>query len=269
MPALRQPGWLLPRGFGLTGAIWCPVRNLRHHARSLPRRKPATPASRATNGSQLAIASAAGPLTLSRASFSTSPAINSWRISWASAAPTSAIKKYGDAFAYSTGEPGGLLFGSLADRFGRRPTMIATILMYSIFPAYAFANSLWQVAVLRLGRDGCRGEYGGRQFVAEVFPKTPASCFGIFHATSILTWMAALADPAAGAQWRYAYLIGVLPALLVLWVRRPSKNRKPESQAVAHQRVELGSWNCCCTRAGTTRALGMMLAAVGLATSGV
>ena len=58
--------------------------------------------------------------------------------------------------------------------------------------------------------------------VAEVFPKharTHAS--GIFHASSVVgTWMAAIAGIAVGTQWRLAYLIGIIPALLVVWVRR-------------------------------------------------
>ena len=48
------------------------------------------------------------------------------------------------------GTAGGLLFGSLADRYGRRPIMIATILTYSVFAGLTyFATELWQVATLR------------------------------------------------------------------------------------------------------------------------
>src|SRR5580692_11678975 len=48
----------------------------------------------------------------------------------------SAIKLYGDRFLaifLAGGTLGGLLFGSVADRWGRRPSMVITILMYSIF----------------------------------------------------------------------------------------------------------------------------------------
>src|SRR6185436_18298658 len=47
-----------------------------------------------------------------------------------------AVLKYGDVFLgifLAGGTAGGLLFGSLADRWGRRPTMVVTILMYSLF----------------------------------------------------------------------------------------------------------------------------------------
>ena len=54
---------------------------------------------------------------------------------------SSNIAKYGDMFLgifLLGGTFGGLLFGSLADRYGRRPIMIATILMYSIFSGLTF-----------------------------------------------------------------------------------------------------------------------------------
>lgn len=188
-----------------------------------------------------------------------------------------AIKRYGDAFLgifLLGGTVGGLLFGSLADRFGRRPTMIVTILMYSIFSGLTyFADSLWQVAVLRfLVAMGVGGEWAvAASLVAEVFPiRARAHASGIFHSTSILgTWMAALAGLAVGAEWRYAYLIGVVPALLVFWVRASVK----ESDSWSARRndtatAEFGSFrDLLGNKRWRARALlGMCLAAVGLAT---
>jgi len=81
--------------------------------------------------------------------------------------------------------------------------------------------------------------------------------------------MAALAGMAVGAQWRYAYLFGVLPALLVLWVR--ASVREPEQWKAKKAQgadAQLGSfrdlllnpkWNAHAL-------LGMTLAAVGLGT---
>ena len=64
-----------------------------------------------------------------------------------------AVKKWGDWFLAAFllgGTVGGLLFGSLADRYGRRPIMIATILTYSVFAGLTyFVNELWQVATVR------------------------------------------------------------------------------------------------------------------------
>lgn len=144
------------------------------------------------------------------------------------------VRQYGDAFLgifLLGGTIGGLGFGTLADRFGRRPTMVWTILFYSIFSGLTyFADSLWQVAVLRLlVAVGVGGEWAvAASLVSEVFPaKARAHAAGIFHASSVIgTWLAALAAIAVGSEWRYAYLIGVLPALLVLWVR--ASVREPE-----------------------------------------
>ena len=63
------------------------------------------------------------------------------------------VKRWGDrllAVFLVGGTVGGVLFGSLADRIGRRPTMALTILFYSVFSGLTyFATELWQVAVLR------------------------------------------------------------------------------------------------------------------------
>ena len=86
--------------------------------------------------------------------------------------------------------------------------------------------------------------------------------------------MAALAGMAVGLQWRYAYLFGIIPALLILWVR--ASVREPEKwQARAAEAKEspgnaarLGSFtNLLLDPPWDRRALlGMALAAVGLGT---
>ena len=147
---------------------------------------------------------------------------------------TAAVRFYGDVFLgifLVGGALGGIVFGALADRWGRLPTLSATILMYSVFSGLTyFAENLGQVAALRfLVAIGTGGEWSvGAALVAEVFPaRARAHAGSIFHASSILgTWLAALAGMAVGAQWRYAYLIGVLPALLILLVR--ARMREPE-----------------------------------------
>src|SRR5581483_5656766 len=153
------------------------------------------------------------------------------------------LRLWGDVFLgifLVGGAVGGTLFGSLADRIGRRPTMIITILVYSVFSGLTyFAQSAWQVAALRfVVALGTAGEWAvAATFVGEVFPvRARAQAGAIFHASSNLgTWIASLAGLAVGANWRYAYLVGVLPALLVLWVRARSPESSTWAQAHAGQ----------------------------------
>lgn len=191
-----------------------------------------------------------------------------------------AVKQYGDLFFgvfLLGGTLGGLGFGSLADRWGRRPVMMITILLYSVFSGLTFfAQTGGQVAVLRfLVALGVGGEWAvAAALVAEVFPpraRTHAS--GIFHASSVFgTWLAALASLAVGANWRYAYLFGIVPALLVLVVRarvqEPDVWTAAEQRAAGEKTVRMGSFTeLLATPRWRGRALlGMLLATVGLGT---
>ncbi|QGJ69942.1 MFS transporter [Planctomycetales bacterium 10988] len=187
------------------------------------------------------------------------------------------VIKYGDFFLgvfLLGGTFGGLLFGSLADRYGRRLIMAITILFYSIFSGLTFfADSLWQVAILRfLVAVGVGGEWAvAASLVSEVFPKRArAHASGIFHASSVLgTWMAAIAGILVGTQWRYAYLVGLIPALLIFWIRANIKEpEKWEEQKTAVEKEPMGSfYDLLFNSRWSSRALlGMTLAAVGLGT---
>jgi len=192
----------------------------------------------------------------------------------------SAIKNYGDVFLgifLLGGTAGGLLFGSMADRWGRKPTMALTILMYSLFSGLTyFADSLWQVAALRfLVAMGVGGEWAvAASLVAEVFPANArAHASGIFHATSVIgTWAAALVGIAVGSHWRFAYLAGVAPALLVAWVmisvKEPESWKQVGAKAAASGGIRMGSFRelLLNPRWAGRAILGMLLAAVGLGT---
>lgn len=138
------------------------------------------------------------------------------------------------------GALGGVLFGILADRIGRTKTMVVTILLYSLFTcATAFAQTWWQVVVLRFFVAlGVGGEWAvASAFVAEVFPKHARAWSGaVFHGSSVFgTYLAVAAgafivgNPSLG--WRWGFGIGVLPALLTLWIRWRLKD--PEAWSAA------------------------------------
>ncbi len=192
---------------------------------------------------------------------------------------SSDVKKYGEWFLsvfLLGGTIGGILFGILADRYGRRSIMIVTILMYSIFSGLTyFATELWHVSTLRfLVAMGVGGEWAvAAALVSEVFPKKArAQASSIFHSSSVVgTWLAAIAAYLVNTNWQYAYLVGVLPALLIVWVRvsvkEPEKWKEARAAAKAGTQkqgslIELFSvapWN--------GRAIGaMLMAAVGLGT---
>jgi MFS family permease len=167
------------------------------------------------------------------------------------------------------GATGGLLFGMMADRIGRKPTMVATILMYSVFSGLTYyAQTLWHVGILRfLVAMGTGGEWAvAASLVAEVFPiKARTHASGIFHASSVLgTWIATMTGLIVGSNWRWAYLAGILPALLVAWVMASVKEPEGVQQAIQQEsggslRELLGD-----ARWRSRALLGMLLAAVGL-----
>lgn len=186
-----------------------------------------------------------------------------------------AIKDWGDTFLgifLAGGTLGGLLFGSLGDKLGRKPVMVLTILFYSIFSGLTyFATELWHVGVLRfLVAMGVGGEWAvAAALVAEIFPKHARThAGGIFHATGVVgTWLATFTSMGVENEWRIAYLVGILPALLTLWVR--SSIQEPERWQEAKAKGEkMGSFADLfgIARWRTRALLGMALAAVGLGT---
>jgi len=147
------------------------------------------------------------------------------------------------SFAFG-GAIGGMIFGIVSDRIGRSKTMIFTILFYSLFTLMqAFVQSPAQLMVLRFFvAMGVGGEWAvASAMVAEVMPSSIRSITSsIFHASSVFgTLLAAAAgafiinNPNLG--WRYGFAIGVLPALLTLWIRW--KLKEPEQWQKARERA--------------------------------
>ncbi|MEO8496304.1 MAG: MFS transporter [Planctomycetota bacterium] len=141
---------------------------------------------------------------------------------------------------------GGVLFGMLSDKIGRSKTMIFTILFYSIFTCVtAIANAPWQMVALRfLVAMGVGGEWAvASAMVAEVMPKRSRPVMSsIFHASSVFGTLMAVAVGyfIIGAQvlgentWRLGFVIGVIPALLTVFIRW--KLREPEQWKLAKER---------------------------------
>ncbi len=178
------------------------------------------------------------------------------------------------------GTAGGIVFGMLADRWGRARVMGLTILMYSLFTGVtALVQEGWQLVALRfLVGMGVGGEWSvAAAAVAEVFPpRARAGAAGIFHASSVLgTFLAVgaafLVLPLA-VGWRVALLLGTAPALLVAWVR--ISMREPESWHAARRlaaqdaKHELGRLRDLFATGQLCRhtLLGAGLAVIGLAT---
>jgi len=128
---------------------------------------------------------------------------------------------------------GGVLFGWLADRHGRRLALILTILAYALGTTLcAFATSIEQLTLFRaLTSLGIGGEWAvGAALVAETVPEEhrveagallqTASPLGIMLASAVNYQIAGvwLADDPQNS-WRYVFLCGLAPVFLALAVR--------------------------------------------------
>jgi MFS family permease len=139
---------------------------------------------------------------------------------------------------------GGLLFGMVADRWGRTRTMALTILIYSVFTGLTgLAQTPMQLLALRfIAALGIGGEWGaGASMIAEVFPKASrALAAGILQSAAGAGFFAAiLLEYLVGGNWRHAFFAGALPAFLALIVRMGL--REPEVWVAAKARAAAGT----------------------------
>jgi MFS family permease len=122
---------------------------------------------------------------------------------------------------------GGVFFGFLADRIGRKQALMASILTYSVCSfASGLATSIAMLAAARfvLGL-GMGGEWNtGATLVAESWPtEFRAKAISIVQSSWALGFAVAalVAGPVARYfGWRAVFFVGILPALLTLWIRR-------------------------------------------------
>jgi MFS family permease len=144
---------------------------------------------------------------------------------------------------------GGLVFGLLGDRWGRGRTMMLTILLYSLFTGLsALARTWWDFAAYRfLCGLGIGGEYAaGVALVAETLtPRARPYGLGLLQGLAALGQVGGSlvslaigpqAEVAGVAGWRLLFLVGTLPALLVVVIRLGL--REPEGWLRARQQAD-------------------------------
>ena len=140
---------------------------------------------------------------------------------------------------------GGIAFGWIADRFGRTKSMMASILIYSVFTAACgFAQTIAELAVFRflLGL-GVGGEWStGAALISETWPaKHRGKAFGMMQSGFALGFALAAAVAAVVLPrwgWRGAFFVGILPALVTLWLRKHVQ--EPEAWLTARAEVLSG-----------------------------
>jgi MFS family permease len=122
---------------------------------------------------------------------------------------------------------GGLLFGVVADRYGRTRALISSILIYSVFTAACgFAQTVAQLAVFRVFLGlGMGGEWAsGAALVSETWSaEHRGKALGFMQSAwaigyGLAALVVAVVMPVWG--WRAVFFAGVLPALLTVWVQR-------------------------------------------------
>jgi MFS family permease len=124
---------------------------------------------------------------------------------------------------------GGGFFGRIGDRVGRSRALVLTILTYALFTGLSyFAATWWQLMAFRfLAALGIGGEWAvGASLLSETWPSSWRHWLAavLQSAVNIGVLLAALAGylilTLANLPNRTVFIVGVLPALIVLWIRR-------------------------------------------------
>src|SRR6201991_2846804 len=122
---------------------------------------------------------------------------------------------------------GGLVFGIIADRFGRTRALMASVLIYAIFTAACgLSQNFVQLAVFRILLGlGMGGEWAsGASLVSETWPaEHRGKALGLMQSSwaigyALAALVSAVVMPIGG--WRAVFFVGILPAFLTLWIQR-------------------------------------------------
>jgi MFS family permease len=125
------------------------------------------------------------------------------------------------------GAAGGLVFGWIADRFGRTRALMLSVIVYSVFTAACgLAQDFWQLLAARVFLGfGMGGEWAsGAALVSESWAaEHRGKALGLMQSGWAVGYAAAalvngLIQPAYG--WRAVFFVGILPAFLTIWIRR-------------------------------------------------
>ena len=154
---------------------------------------------------------------------------------------------------------GGVVFGWVCDRIGRRRTLLLTMVMYSLGTfSCAFATSMEMLMVFRLITAlGIGGEWAaGAAMVAEVMPEDKrveggallytSAPLGLFLASYVNFQVAGVWFPEDRANsWRYVFLFGLIPAfvafLVRMFIKEPERWEKAVNKAPPPKLSELFS----------------------------
>ncbi len=147
---------------------------------------------------------------------------------------------------------GGIIFGILADRIGRVKALMYSILSYSLFTALTATSAtvgqlvLWRMLV----GLGMGGEWSaGSVLVSETWPaEHRGKAIGLMQSGWAVGYILAAILSAAIIPrygWRFLFLLGVLPALLALWIWRhipePELWRRQYSAAAGQGKIPLAA----------------------------
>ena len=131
---------------------------------------------------------------------------------------------------------GGTFFGRIGDWLGRSRTLILTILTYAGFTGLSFFAQTWeQLMICRfLAALGIGGEWAvGASLLAETWPKTWRPWLAAILQTGVnlgvllASLSVFLLSSIPGYESKWVFLIGILPALVTLWIR----HAVPETEA--------------------------------------